>query len=568
MGSSSGSSVVDETEISPLLQPGTSSPTPDEKPSSQLSILSGVTRLWRRDSKTDTNLEDIATQPSVFDNPKLAHHFRPSAQYENLHRFDPSARWTWAEELPLIRKLDYKVTLWACLAFFALDLPRSNVSSANTDNFLDDLGLTTNDFNLGNSLFRVGFLLAELPSQLLSKRLGPDVWIPAQMIMWSFVSASQFWLRGRRSYLFCRVLIGTLQGGFIPDLILYLSYFFKSSELPFRLALFWLSNRITNVISPLFAFGLLHLEGVAGREGWRWLFMIEGAITFAIGCWSFFCMVPSITETKARWRPPGWFTEREEVIAVNRVLRDDPSKGDMHNREGISLRLLWRTLRDFDLWPLYLIGLTFGIPVQPPEAYLTLTLRRLQFGVYASNLLCIPIFLLTSVTMLIFTPLAERFNQRAIFGALAQIWLLACVLGLRFLPADAGRWTTYIVTGLLISYPYPHPVQVAWCSRISNAVSTRAVSAALYNMAVQLQYIIAANVYREDDRPLYRRGNSVLACIGGMNIVIYLLVKVYYTKRNQQKRKQWNALSPEEQEVYRQNTTDAGSRRLDFQFVS
>lgn len=267
--SASSSSVDADDETCPLLKPRSGDLAKTERSPSQPSLLTNVSRLWKK--KEDARgLEEIATQASVFDDPKLAPYFQPSPQYENLHRFDPSARWTWAEELPLLRKLDWKVTLWACIAFFALDLPRSNVSSANTDDFLDDLGLSTNDFNLGNSLFRVGFLFAELPSQLISKRLGPDVWIPAQMIMWSFVSASQFWLTGRKSYLACRVLIGTIQGGFIPDLILYMSYFFKSSELPFRLALFWLSNRITNIMSPLLAFGLLHLRGVGGVEGWRW----------------------------------------------------------------------------------------------------------------------------------------------------------------------------------------------------------------------------------------------------------------------------------------------------------
>ncbi|KAF2689029.1 MFS general substrate transporter [Lentithecium fluviatile CBS 122367] len=519
-----------------------------------------ISSFWRRRPKPDPNA--IATQPSVFDDPEQAKFFQPLPTYENLHRFDPNERWTWAEE-----KIEWRVAAWAAIAFFALDLDRSNMSQASTDNFLEDLGLNTNDYNLGNTVFKLSFLLAELPSQLISKKIGPYRWIPAQMILWSIVAASQFWLKGRSSFLVTRALIGLLQGGFIPDVILYMSYFYKGTKLPFRLAIFWMANRLTDVIAPLLAYGLLRLRGYHGYEGWRWLFLLECILTLAIGTWSIFMMAPSPTQTKSWWRSKGWFTEREEKIMVNRILRDDPSKGDMHNRQAITFKLLWKSLCDFDLWPIYALGLTFGIPAGPPDQYLTLTLRQLGFDTFNSNLLSIPAQVGTTVNMLIMTYISEKINQRSYLGIFVQLWFLPCVIAMSVIPDSSSKWARFVLVTVLLSYPTPHPMQVGWCSRNSNTVLTRTVGAALYNMALQLQAIIYSNIYLEDDKPLYRRGNRVLVCICILNIFMYIFSKVYYTWRNKKRDEKWDAMTVEQKVDYIETTTDEGSKRLDFRFA-
>jgi MFS family permease len=214
--------------------------------------------------------------------------------------------------------------------FFALQLDRGNITQALSDNMLADLGLTTNDYNYGMTIFYLCFLCAELPSQMISKKLGPDVWIPIQMSSWSAVAAAQFALTGRSSFYATRALLGLIEGGFIPDVILYLSYFYKSKELPIRLSCFWGAYISTNIVSAFLAYGILHMRGINDHAGWRWLFVIEGSLTGLIGILSWFYLPPSPTQTASWFRgKDGWFTEHEEKVMVNRILRDDPNKGGM-----------------------------------------------------------------------------------------------------------------------------------------------------------------------------------------------------------------------------------------------
>lgn len=143
------------------------------------------------------------------------------------------------------------------------------------------------------------------------------------------------------------------------------------------------------------------MRGIRGYAGWQWMFLLEGLITLAVGIASFFVMAPSPSQTKRRWRPKGLFTDREVGILVNRVIRDDPGKSSMHNRfvesaffwphhviesltclsthairQALTPRLLWEGLKEYDLWPLYAIGLLFGIPGYPLGNYFQISMSR------------------------------------------------------------------------------------------------------------------------------------------------------------------------------------------------
>lgn len=520
----------------------------------------------------EESLSSSSSDDHVFKDPNLADHYRrlyESTDYECRHLFDPEMTWTEAEEKKVVRKNDWYVTFWAFIMFTALDFDRYNISQALSANMLDHLHLTTDDYNLGNTVNLVCFLAAELPSQLISKKIGADIWIPAQLCLWSAVSMCQAAMTTRAGFLATRGLLGALQGGFICDVCLWMSYFFTSKELPFRLSLFYIANPMTSVWSSLLSFGLLKIKtGGIMDQSFRWLFLIEGIFTFLIGVVSFFKMPASAAQTKAWYRKKGWYTDREEKIVVNRVLRDDPNKGDMNNRQPVSLKELLVSLTDFDLLPIYIVRLLNDIGNTPLKKYITLTLRKLGFSTYKTNALTIPYNVLTTITLLVVGYLSEVVNDRALLCMFTSVWVLACLFPLRFWSgSQVNVWGTYALMTVILANPPIWALTISWCSANSNSVRSRAVSAALVNMFSQASSIIAANIYRDDDKPLYHRGNTQLIGIAFGSVGACLFAKAYYIIRNKRREAVWSKMTPEEQQNYKLYTTDVGNKRLDFRFT-
>lgn len=202
---------------------------------------------------------------------------------------------------------------------------------------------------------------------------------------------------------------------------------------------------------------------------------------------------------------------------------------------------------------------------QPPHrkhapSYLLISLLRLTHPQ-------IPAYVLFILQLLFWTYISERFNQRFLVGLISQIWALPLLIALELLPATASPWSRWVLSTLLVGHPYIHAILVAITSRNAGAVRTRTVASALYNMCVQASSIISQNIYRDDDKPLYRRGNKVLLAICAYNFVLFVGAKVYYVNVNRKRDAVWEGMTREEKEMYLETTEDEGNRRLDFRFA-
>ncbi|GAT26894.1 MFS transporter [Aspergillus luchuensis] len=474
----------------------------------------------------------------------------PHESFEGYHRFDPTATWTPQEERKLVFKTDLMLLSWICFMFFGLQLDRGNLSNALTDHFLADLNMTTNDYNNGTTIQLVCFLAAEFPVQLLIKRFGFKRVLPVMMLAWSLVSWTQAWMTSRASFYVTRALIGAFEGGFIPGTILFATYFYKTKELSVRLAFFWSTLNVARIVSSLLAAGILQMRGVEAEQ-------------------SLFYLPSSPTNTKSVLFPRPWYSEREEVIMINRLLRDDPSKGLTHINERATLHDIFEAWKDPSMWGLYFIGLVAYIPQSPVQSYLSLTLTRLGFDTFDANMLSIPSAALQIILMLAVSKSSDIFGERTFHCFFGEFWSLPLLAALVALPNYGYNWARFAVSTMISGYPYFHPIVSAWISENTFDVKKRAITAATYNVIVQIGSIISSQIYRTSDSPYYYTGNKVLIALCVLSLAVFVAQREFLRHLNRQKERKWQAMSPEERVLYqsdREEREKEGNKRLDFRF--
>jgi hypothetical protein len=222
------------------------------------------------------------------------------------------------------------------------------------------------------------------------------------------------------------------------------------------------------------------------------------------------------------------------------------------------------------MWGLYFIGLIAYIPASPVQGYLTLTLKRLGFSTFNSNMLTIPSAALQIVTMLGLAYSSDYFNERTLHIMFGEIWIMPLLIALLTIPDGGREWGRFSLITLISGYPYFHPLVSSWISENTFDVKKRAITAATYNVIVQIGSLISSQIYRKYDGPYYKQGNSILVAICALSLVTVAVQRFVLVRLNKKKAAKWDVMTAEEKALYQSDVAareKEGNKRLDFRFA-
>jgi ACS family tartrate transporter-like MFS transporter len=173
-----------------------------------------------------------------------------------------------------LRKVAWRLIPFMTLLYFVAFLDRVNIGfAALTMNA--DLGLTPRMFGFASGIFFLGYVLFEVPSNIIMERVGARLWIARIMITWGLLSAATAFVATPTSLYVLRFLLGVAEAGFFPGMILYLTYWFPAAWRARILSAFMVALPVSNVIGSPVSTALLSVDA-QGLRGWQWMFLIEG----------------------------------------------------------------------------------------------------------------------------------------------------------------------------------------------------------------------------------------------------------------------------------------------------
>lgn len=366
-----------------------------------------------------------------------------------------------AFEKRAVRKIDTKVLPLLFLGLLVFQLDRMNLASALTSGFREAIAIDQSTVNLGNQIMFIGVIVFEIPFNMLLQRVGPRKWIAAQVLIFGVTATMQVFIRDRVGFLVMRAALGLAEASYIPSAIYTLSTWYRKRELGTRVAVFFFGMFGGNALSPILASGLLQLDGVRGIAGWRWLFLLEGILTTAVGVLLLLLLPGSPDEPRPRVKSGlVAFTENDLCVIRERLEDDDSEKRTGAQGMAIPWKLVRQTVLHYKRWPSYLSTFCVFATWSPLTTYTPSIFLGLGFDRTAANALAAAGASLALAVVFAFARLSDRTNRRGLCVILAQICYLVMLIIARQVQPMAGRWSRWglwtAVNAFAVGY---HPIQ-------------------------------------------------------------------------------------------------------------
>lgn len=243
-------------------------------------------------------------------------------------------------ERKITTKIDLHLVPFVCVLYLMAFLDRVNVANARAFGLESELGLTGVQYNTALTIFFVPYIIFEIPSNVLLKRFSPRTWLSMCCIGFGLVTVFQGLVQNYAGLLTTRFFLGLFECGMFPGCFYLLGMWYRRTEAQKRFSLFFSSTSLAGAFGGLLASAIGKMDFLQGYRGWRWIFIIEGAVTVVVGV-IFLFTFPSFPE-EAKWLRDD---ERDFVRARLRV-----DQGHSGAERSITLKDVGKVMSDYKVW--------------------------------------------------------------------------------------------------------------------------------------------------------------------------------------------------------------------------
>ncbi|KAK7694902.1 hypothetical protein QCA50_002090 [Cerrena zonata] len=356
--------------------------------------------------------------------------------------YQPDVDTSMIDERRLMRKIDLRVVPWLAVLYLLNFLDRGNIGNARLYHMQDDLGITDKQYLIALTVFFFPYSLFEPPSNVALKRLRPSRWLSFIVLIWGIVMTLHGVITNYAGLLGLRFLLGLAEAGLYPGVVFYMSCWYKRTELGTRVAVFFSSATIAGAFSGLLAAAIHNMDGVGGKPGWAWIFILEGLLTVICAIASFWILEDFPDTAK-------FLNETERVWVVRRLQSDMKFSA---GGEPFKFKYVWQSLQDWKTWVAMAIYMGFDGPLFAFSLFTPTIINQLGFQATAANLLSVPVYAWACIVTVCIGFLGDRIGNR---GYINMVLFGTGLVGYIILIASTNPSLSYFAVYLAASSIYP-----------------------------------------------------------------------------------------------------------------